>query len=260
MGTLVLGADVGTKILDAFGNAIAVLFGFIPALIGALIILLIGWIVARIVRAIVVRALRALRFDQVMDRTGLPEMMQRAGVRTDPAGLLAGVVYWFIFLIFVVAAANAVNVPAITSIVTNIVLFLPNVFVALLILIIGMLLARFVADLVRAGLSATTVGGAALIAGIVRWAIILFALILAFNQLGISPNIIQTLFASVTFGLALALALAFGLGGRETARDIVESAYSSLSGRRVGGPQPPSNLPPAPPAPGSPTPPATPAG
>lgn len=241
--------DLGTQIVDAFGRAIGVLFSFIPALIGALIILLVGWIIARIVSAIIARALRALRFDQVMDRTGLPEMMQRAGVRTDPAGLLAGLVFWFIFLIFVVAAANALNVPAITTIVTSIVLFLPNVFVALLILIIGLLLARFVADLVRTALAATTVGGAALIAGIARWAIILFALILALNQLRIGPNIIQTLFASVTFGLALALALAFGLGSRETARDIVESWYTSVTGRHAGEPraEEPGVMPPPPP-------------
>ncbi|MFI5272655.1 MAG: mechanosensitive ion channel [Ktedonobacterales bacterium] len=259
MRALVPVADVGTEILDAFGKAVAVLFSFIPALIGALIILLIGWIVARVVRSLILRLLRAVRFDQVMQRTGLPELMSSGGVRADPANLLAGLVYWFIFLIFVVAAANALGVPTITSIVTSIVLFLPNVFVAVIILIIGLLLARFVADLVRAAAQGTGVAGARFIAGIVRWAIIAFAFILALNQLSISPNIIQTLFASVTFGLSLALALAFGLGGRETAKDIVDSTYESLSGRQVGRsagniqgappsppPLPPSTTPPVP--------------
>lgn len=233
MVSLVLGS-LGSQISDAFGNAIRVLFAFIPALIGAIIILIIGWIIARIVRAIITRLLRAVRFDQVMSRTGIPALMQRGGVRADPAALLAGIVYWFIFLIFVVAAANALGVPTITTIVTNIVLFLPNVLVALLIIIIAALIARFVADLVQASLSAAGISGAGIIAAIVRYAILAFGFILALNQINISPNIIQTLFASVMFGLSLALALAFGLGGRDTAKAIVDSAYASLSGRRPG--------------------------
>lgn len=229
-------ADIGTQILDAFGKAIAVLFSFIPALIGAVIILLIGWIVARVVSALVRRALGLIHFDRMMERTGLQELLTRAGMRTDPAGLLAGLVYWFIFLIFVVAAANALNIPAITTLVTSIVLFLPNVFVALLIVLIGMALARFVADLVRGAAAGAGAGGANFLAGLARWAILAFAFILALNQLNISPNIIETLFAAVAFGLSLALAIAFGLGGRETAKSIVDSTYRSLSGREPGGP------------------------
>lgn len=247
--------SLGSQVSDAFGNAIRVLFAFIPALIGALIILLIGWIVARVVRAIVTRLLRTMRFDQLMSHTGIPTLMERGGVRADAAALLAGVVYWFIFLIFVVAAANALGVPTITTIVTNIVLFLPNVLVALLIIIIAAVIARFVADLVRASMNSTGIAGAGIIAGIVRYAILAFGFILALNQVNISPNIIQTLFASVMFGLSLALALAFGLGGRDTAKSIVDSAYASLSGRRPGrvtasdapGTLPPPSTPPAPP-------------
>ena len=252
MFTLVV-SSLGSQISDAFGNAVRVLFAFIPALIGALIILLIGWIIARIVRAVIVRVLRAMRFDQVMSRTGIPTLLERGGVRTDIAGVLASIVYWFIFLIFVVAAANALGVPTITTIVTNIVLFLPNVLVALLIIIIASLIARFVADLVRGSMNAAGISGAGIIAAIARYAILAFGFILALNQVNISPNIIQTLFASVMFGLSLALALAFGLGGRETAKDIVDSAYTSLSGRRPGrsvsGPETTGTLPPPPPAP-----------
>lgn len=228
--------NIGTQILNAFGHALSVLFSFVPALVGALVILLIGWIVASIVGALVRRLLNLVHFDQVMERTGLPEMLNRARVRTDPAGLLAGLVYWFIFLIFVVAAANALNIPAITALVTSIVLFLPNVFVALIILMIGLALARLVGDLVRGAAASIGAGGADLLAGIARWSVIAFAVIVALDQLRVSPAIIQTLFAAVAFGLALALAIAFGLGGRDTAKAIVDSTYTSLGGR---------NLPPA---------------
>ncbi|HEV8192013.1 MAG TPA: hypothetical protein VGP82_11095 [Ktedonobacterales bacterium] len=228
--------DLGTQIADAFGNAIRELFAFIPVLIGALIILLVGWIVARVVSAVVVRILRAIHFDQLMERAGLTAVLARGGVRMDPAGLLAGIVFWFVFLIFVLAAAKALGVEAITAIVTSVVLFLPNLLVALLILIVGALLARFVGDLVRSSMDGAGIQGGGIIASVARYAILAFAAILALGQLGIGAGIIQTLFASVMFGLALALALAFGLGGRETARDIVESWYASVSGRRPSTP------------------------
>lgn len=227
--------DIGTQIADAFGNAVRVLFAFIPVLLGALLILLIGWIVARVVRAIVLRVLEALHFDRVMQGAGVTGLMERGGVRTDPARLLAGIIYWFVLLTFVLAAAKALGVEAITTIITSVVLFLPNLLVAVVIVIIGMLLARFLSDLVRSSMTAANVSGANVIAMIVRYAVIAFVGILALSQLGIGAGIIQTLFASVMFGMTLALALAFGLGGRETARDIVESWYQSMSGRRPTG-------------------------
>jgi hypothetical protein len=222
-------ADVGGQILDAFGKAIAVLFAFIPALIGALVILVIGWIVAAIVKALLVRVLRAVHFDQAMDHAGVGTLMRRGGVHADAAGLLATVVFWFIFLIFVVAAANAINVPAITSILNAIVLWLPQLFVALLVVIVGMLLARVVGDIVRDALRGAGMGGAQLLAGIARAAIIAFAAIIALNQIGVGAAIVQELFAAVVFGLALAMALAFGLGGRDTAKRIVDGWYSALN-------------------------------
>lgn len=228
----VLAADFGTQLSNSFGHAVDVLFAFIPALIGALIILLIGVIVARVVRAIIVRLLGAVHFDQIMQRTGIPGLLERGGVRTDIAGFVAGLIYWFIFLIFLVAAANALGVPTITAIVTSIVLFLPNVLVAVVILIIGSLIANFVSGIVRSSMTTTNIKGSGLIAGLVRYAILAFVVIMALDQIGVGAAIVQTLFACVAGGLTLALAIAFGFGGRDTAKDIVDSAYTSLSGRR----------------------------
>lgn len=253
MSMLTLGS-LGSQFTDALGNAIREFVAFIPALIGAIVLLIVGWIVAAIVRAVVRRVLGALHFDQLLERAGIHELTGRGGVRTDPAGLLARVVFWFVFLIFVLAAAKALGVEAITAIVTNIVLFLPSLFVALLIIIVGMVLARLAGDLVRDAMNDAGVNGGGVVGAIARYAILIFAALLALGQLGIGAGIIQTLFAAMTFGLALALALAFGLGGRETAKSIVESWYRSMSGPMsgptrgsVGGtPVPPPSLPPTP--------------
>lgn len=225
-------ADIGSQIANAFGTAVTVLFAFIPALIGALLILLVGWIIATVVRNILIRVLAAVHFEQAMDRTGVTGLLQRGGVRANAAGVLVGLVYWFILLIFMVAAANALGVPAITSILNAIVLWLPQLFVALLVVIVGALIARFVGDLVRTAMDGAGISGGAILAAIARYAILAFVAIIALNQIGVGAVIVQTLFASVMLALALALALAFGLGGRETAKNIVDSWYTSMMRRQ----------------------------
>lgn len=225
---LVLAASVGDQIVSAFGNGVSVLFSFIPAIIGAVILLLIGWIVATIIKNVLVRVLRAVHFDQAMDHAGVGSFLQRGGVRMDAADVLATVVYWFVFLIFIVAAANALAVPAITGILNAIVLWLPQLFVALLVVIVGMLLARVVGDIVRDAAQGAGLQGARFLAGITRVAILAFAFIIALSQIGVGAVIVQELFAAAVFGIALALALAFGLGGRDTAKNIVDSWYGSM--------------------------------
>jgi hypothetical protein len=226
-------ADVGSEILRAFGDAVGVLFAFIPALIGALLILLIGWLIARVAAAILRRLLRAARFDQAMERAGVAQFLQRGGVHTSATDVLASLVFWFIFLIFVLAAAQALHVPVISNIVNAIVLWLPQLFAALLVLIVGALAARFIGDVVRTALDGAGISGGPILAAIARYAVLAFAAIIALNQIGVGSAIVQVLFASVMFGLALALALAFGLGSRETAKDIVDSWYASTRRKRT---------------------------
>lgn len=226
---LVLAAGIGDQVVSAFGHGVAVLFGFIPALIGAIVLLVIGWILATVLKNVLVRVLRAMHFDQAMNRAGVGAFLQRGGVRMDAADVLATVVYWFVFLIFLVAAANALAVPAITSILNAIVLWLPELFVALLVVIVGMLLARVVGDIVRDAAEGAGLQGARLLSGVTRAAILAFAFIIALSEIGVGAVIVQELFAAAVFGIALALALSFGLGGRDTAKTIVDSWYTSLS-------------------------------
>jgi hypothetical protein len=237
----VVHADIGSDLVNSLGrslsDALHLIIAFVPALLGALVLLLVGWLVARVVSAIVGRLLRAARLDEALERAGASEFLRRAGIRRRPSSLLARVLYYFVFLIFVVAAANALNIPTVTAVVSSIVLWLPNLFVALLVLVVGILLARFVGDLVRVAVGGAGIGGAALLATIARYAIIAFAAIIALDQVGVGTAIVQTLFTAVVGGLALGLALAFGLGGQNTARQIVDSWYRSLSSAIGPAPQ-----------------------
>lgn len=200
---------------------------YIPKVISAAILLLIGYIIARIVRTLLTRALRVLRFDQLCDRAGISGMLQKAGSKSDAAGILGLVAFWWIFLMFIENAINALALPTVTAYINTVLAYLPRVFAALLIVIIGALIANVVADIVRGTLGEARLSSAGMLAALARWAVLLFAVLYALSELDIAPNMIFILFAALVGMLALAGGLAFGLGGRDTAGQIVSGWYSS---------------------------------
>src|SRR5205823_12677414 len=159
----------------------------------------------------------------------ITRFQQRMNVTLDPAGVLGKVVYWFILLIFLVPAADALGLPAVSNILNTLVAYIPNVFVAVLVLFLGTLAATFVADLVRGATASANIGNPSIFAGIARWAIIGFAALIALEQLQIAPALINELFAAVVGAAAIAFGLAFGLGGQDAARRWLSRGESSLT-------------------------------
>jgi Mechanosensitive ion channel, conserved TM helix len=210
--------DWGTSIFNALSNAVNLILTFIPKLIGFLIILIVGLIIAALLAKAVTFLLRKVGFDRMSDRIGLTRFEQRMGVRMDTAGILGKVVYWFIVLIFLVPAADALGVPAVSNILNELVAYIPNVFVAILVLFLGALAGAVVGDLVRGAVASANIGNPNLFAGIARWAIIAFAALIALEQLKITPDLINELFGAIVLALAIAFGLAFGLGGQDAAR------------------------------------------
>ncbi|HYX51158.1 MAG TPA: hypothetical protein VE843_15535 [Ktedonobacteraceae bacterium] len=210
--------DWGTSIFTALSNAVNLILTFIPKLIGFLIILIVGLIIASLVARAVTFLLRKVGFDRMSDRIGLTRFEQRMGVRMDTADILGKIVYWFIVLIFLVPAADALGVPAVSNVLNELVAYVPNVFVAILVLFLGALAGTVVADLVRGAVASANIGNPNLFAGIARWAIIGFAALVALEQLKITPDLINELFGAIVLALAIAFGLAFGLGGQEAAR------------------------------------------
>ncbi len=219
----------GQAIFTALANALNLLLGFIPKLIGFLVILLIGWIVASLISRAFTFLLRKIGFDRMSDRIGLTRFEQHMGVHMDAASLLGKIVYWFLFLIFLVPATDALGVPAVSNILNELVSYIPNIFVAVLVLILGALAATIVADLVRGATASANMDHPSIYANIARWAIIGFAIIVALEQLNIAPAIMNVLFASIAGAVALALGLAFGLGGRETAQRLLNRTEDTMS-------------------------------
>ncbi len=220
--------DWGTAIWTSLTNALALVFAFIPKLLGFLVILLIGWIVASLVSKAVTFLLRRVGFDRVSERIGLTRFEQRMHMHLDPAGVLGRIVYWFLFLVFLVPAVDALGLTSISALLGQIIAYIPNVFVAILILFLGTLAAQFVADLVRGMTARATIGNANVFAAIARFAIIGFVALMALEQLQIAPALITVLFTALVGALALAFGLAFGLGGRESAQRWLERGEQRL--------------------------------
>jgi hypothetical protein len=208
-------------IIQALSNALTTVFNAIPHLAGFLLIALVGWLVGMGVDKLVTGLLRKVGFDRLSQRVGLTQMEQRVGWKVDSSRILGRVAFWFIFLIFLIPAADALGVPTITSTLTMILNYLPNVFVAILALLLGAIVGSFARDVVHGSTQASYPDHAHILGNVVRWAIIGFACLMALEQLQIAPALITIFFAAVMAGLALAFGLSFGLGGREQANRLL---------------------------------------
>jgi hypothetical protein len=207
---------------------------YVPKLIGAAILLIVGYFIARIVNALVTKGLRLVHFDQVADRAGITAMLQRAGSKMDGARLLGTIAFWWIFLMFIDMALNALALPTITTYVNLLVAYIPRLFVAFLIVVIGALIANVVAGAIRGATAETGTTTSGLLGTVAKWFILLFAVLTAITELGVAESMIFILFASAMGMVALAGGLAFGLGGRETAAQIINNWYSR---NQQGAPQ-----------------------
>ena len=218
-------SDWGQAIMTSIAAALALLLGAIPKVIGFAVILIIGWIIASALATAVAAILRTVKFNDLAQRAGISGFVQRMGVHTDAAGFLANIVKWFVRLIVLVTAFDALGLPAVSQVLQQILLWLPNLIVALVVLVIAGLAANALAGLVRGATAESGLGNPDLLATIARVAVWAFAIVIAVNQIGIATTIVNTLFMATVGAVAVAFALAFGLGGRETAGEIVRGWY-----------------------------------
>jgi len=219
--------DTSEAIYYSLTSAFVRFVSFLPALIGAAIILIIGWFVAGLLASLIERALKAVGFEGAVERSGIGDFIRRTGTRLTTSGVIATLVKYFIFLIFVQAAANILGIPQLTEIINRIILFIPNVVIAMAIIVIGSLIANFLSGLVRSSVSGLGVGNPNLLATLTQYIVIGFAVIAAIDQLGIAATLVNTLLIGLIGSVALAVGLAFGLGGRDVAAQITQKWYDS---------------------------------
>src|SRR5918998_141609 len=200
-------------------NALSTFLSYIPQLIGALIILIVGYIVAKVLQAVVGRVLQAVGFDGWMEKGGIKQFFDRAETNQTPVSILGRLVFWFVFIIALTMAADALGISQVSVILGQLIAFIPSIIAAILILILAALLANFVSGIVR---GAT---GSGLLASVAQYAIIVYAVFAAITELGIAVELTAPTFLIVLGAVALGAAIAFGLGGREVAQDILQKAY-----------------------------------
>jgi len=194
---------------------------FLPRVLLALLILLAGWLLARGVRFAVVRALRAINFGVMTQKSGVDRFLQQGGGRFDTIGLLGGLFYWLAILAAFMVASNSLGLAYVTDLIGRVVLFLPKVVVAVLIIAFGAYFAGFIATALAAYCRSIGLGDGDALARLAFYAILVFVVLIAIDALGVGDIIRQT-FLILVAAVAFALALAFGLGGRKRATELLE--------------------------------------
>ena len=212
-------------LLTSLATGLAILFAAIPKILGFLVILVIGWLIASAVAGAVAALLRTVHFNDVARRSGFSGFVEKMGIKRDASGFLADLVKWFVRLIVLVSAFDALGLPAVSQVLEQLLLWLPNLVVALVILVLAGLAANALGNLVRGATAEARLRNPELLATIARVSVWGFAIVVAVNQIGIATTLVNTLFMGLVGALALALGLSFGLGGRETAGQIVASWY-----------------------------------
>jgi len=212
-------------IMASTEGALALFLAAIPRVIGFLIILVIGWLIASALAGIVAGLLRSMQFNSMADRSGFTGFVRNMGMHTDAAGFVAVATKWFVRLIVLMVAFDALGLPAVSQVLQQILLFIPNLIVALVVLIVGGLIANASSRVVRGTTSEAGFSNPDLLATIARFAVWAFAVLIAVNQIGVASSLVNILFMGFVGALALAGGLAFGLGGRDTASEIVRTWY-----------------------------------
>ena len=217
----------GDAVMVSATEALQNFLGFLPALIGAILILVLGWIVAGLLAQLVERVLKTVGFERAANTTGISSFIQRSGSSWTASAIVAEIVKWFIRLIAIQAAASVLGLNQISQIINAILLWLPNLVVAIAIIVIGALIARFVSGLVRGTTDQMGFSNAELLGSVAYYAILVFAVSAAVDQLGIAETVVNTLLVGLVATVVLAAGLAFGLGGQQTAARITEGWYES---------------------------------
>jgi hypothetical protein len=221
--------------MTSVAAALALFLAAIPKIIGFVIILVAGWFISSLIARGLAVILRKINFNELAQRSGFSGFIDQMGVRCDASGLIAETAKWFVRLLTLIVAFDALGLTAVSGVLHQLLLWLPNLVVALVILVIAGLAANALANVVRGATAKAGFHRPDFLASAARVAVWGFGIIVALNQIGIAYEIVNALFIALVGALALALGLAFGLGGRETAAEIVREWYqqSKESGPKI---------------------------
>ncbi|EKE25848.1 MAG: TM helix protein [uncultured bacterium] len=218
---------------EAVTNSLLGLWGrfvnFFPTLLGAVLVFVLGILIASVIGKVVERIVRALRIDGAIERLTISEKLREHGIEITLSSFMGKIFQWFLILVFLMAATDIIGLDQVTSFLNSVLIYLPNVVVATIVLTIAFLLGNLMYAIVRSSTKAAGVMSAALLATLIRWAIVTFGLLAALIQLGIATSLVNTLFTGLVAAFSLAIGLAFGLGGRDEAALILKKIREEIT-------------------------------
>jgi hypothetical protein len=217
--------------IDVFMNSLnefwLQMVNFVPKLLAVVVILFVGWLVAKLVRSAVKRVLMLMQFDNFAQKSGLEAFMNSGNYNLTLSGIISQVMYWLVILLFVITGANSLEMTEVATLLQQVASYLPHIIVAILVVVFGTLLARFVNRLVFAWLHSIKFPHALTVSTSAEYGIQIFSVFVALEQLGIGMQLIYALFVIVFGAFFLALAIAFGLGGKDWAARVIEDLERS---------------------------------
>lgn len=205
-------------LINSLNQSIEGITGFFPRLITGLLILFLGIVIASIVKNVILAAAKSIKAEGYLKKYGIPEI--RPGYTW--INILAEIVRWFVIIIFLIPTADIWGLPRVGTLLNEILLYLPNVFVAVIIALVGFVLARLAHDVILASIKGVNKDSAKVIATITQWAIMIFVVLAVLNQLGVATDLIRIIFTGFVAMIALAGGIAFGLGGQKSAQEILD--------------------------------------
>jgi small-conductance mechanosensitive channel len=223
--------DWGTVTLQALQTAWQGFLNFIPVLIGAIIVFVIGWFIAIGVGKLIAEILARLKFNKLFEKTGWKGALEKAELKVNPSDFIGAICKWILVIVFLLAAVEILGFVQFANFLRSVISWLPNLVVAIAIFVVAIILADILEKIVRAGVKKLELGYAEFLGAVVRWAIYVFAGLAILLQLGVTPTIINTLVIGFVGMIALALGLAFGLGGKEAAAKLIEKIGEKISER-----------------------------
>lgn len=205
---------------------------FVPALILAIITIALGWLIAAALGRLAERLLRAAQVDRIFDSLGIMKAVHKASLDWEFSGFIGWLVKWFLIITFFLAAVDVLGLKEVANFLNSILAYVPNIFVAAIILLIAALVSDFLEKLIKGSMKAAGFAAPSIVGVVVRWSVWVFAFLAVFDQLGIAQNLVNTLFMGFVAFVALAGGLAFGFGGQGVAKEILEGLVKEMRGKR----------------------------
>lgn len=203
--------------------------GFLPTLIAALIIFIVGWLIAIFVAKLINKLVKIIKLDALLSKLNFDKVLAKGKLKLDSAKFFEELVKWFLIIVFLMAAVDILGLAQVTIFLQSILYYIPSVFVAAIVMLAAAIIARFLHRLVKASADAAGLHSSSVIAGIVKWAILIFGFVIALTQLGIATTLIQTIVMGIIAMIAIAGGLAFGLGGKDMAEKTLEKIKNDLT-------------------------------